>query len=92
MTPRIMNHYKVRVSKDHLIFCSAHFISYDGDQCEPLHGHNYRASVEVDGPLDENQYVFDFIALTKHAKAITDELDHLMMLPTGNPVVKVEER
>ena len=57
--------FKVRVTKDHLVFCSGHFISYEGDKCERLHGHNYRAAVEVEGDLDENHYVFDFIAL-KH--------------------------
>ena len=38
-------HYKVRVTKDHLVFCAGHFISYEGDKCERLHGHNYRAAV-----------------------------------------------
>ena len=41
--------YKVRVTKDHLVFCSGHFISYEGDKCERLHGHNYRATVEIEG-------------------------------------------
>ncbi|HVK17571.1 MAG TPA: 6-carboxytetrahydropterin synthase [Fimbriiglobus sp.] len=67
--------YVVRVTKDHLVFCSGHFISYAGHQCERLHGHNYRATVEVEGPLDENFYVFDFIALKQRTKEITDELD-----------------
>ena len=77
--------FKVRVTKDHLVFCSGHFISYEGDKCERLHGHNYRAAVEIEGDLDENYYVFDFIALKNRTKAITDELDHRMMLPTRNP-------
>src|SRR5262249_47723434 len=54
--------FRVRVTKDHLTFCSGHFITYAGHQCERLHGHNYRVAVEVEGPLDENFYVFDFIA------------------------------
>ena len=83
--------FKVRVIKDHLVFCSGHFISYEGDKCERLHGHNYRAAVEVEGDLDENQYVFDFIALKHRTKAITDELDHRMMLPTRNSLIAVEE-
>ena len=85
-------HYKVRVTKDHLVFCSGHFISYEGDKCERLHGHNYRASVEIEGELDANRYVFDFIALKHRTKAITDELDHRMMLATGNPFIRVEEQ
>jgi 6-pyruvoyltetrahydropterin/6-carboxytetrahydropterin synthase len=84
-------HFKVRVTKDHLVFCSGHFISYEGDRCERLHGHNYRTAVEIEGGLDENQYVFDFIALKHRTKAITDELDHRMMLATRNPFITVEE-
>ena len=84
--------FKVRVTKDHLVFCSGHFISYEGDKCERLHGHNYRATVEVESGLDPNFYVFDFIALKHCTKAITDELDHRMMLATRNPHIRVEER
>src|SRR5438270_3179024 len=84
--------FRVRVTKDYLVFCSGHFISYDGDKCERLHGHNYRATVEIEGSLDENQYVFDFIALKNRTKAIIDELDHRMMLATLNPHIKVEPR
>jgi 6-pyruvoyltetrahydropterin/6-carboxytetrahydropterin synthase len=81
--------FKVRVTKDHLVFCSGHFISYEGNQCERLHGHNYRTAVEIEGTLDKNHYVFDFIALKHLTKAITGELDHRMLLPTGNPVIAV---
>src|SRR5262250_3198684 len=83
-------HFKVRVTKDNFVFCSGHFISYEGDKCERLHGHNYRATVEIEGDLDENYYVFDFIALKHRTRAITDELDHRMMLPTMNRLIRVE--
>jgi len=83
--------FRVRVTKDYLVFCSGHFISYEGDRCERLHGHNYRASVEMEGPLDENHYVFDFITLKRLTRSITDQLDHRMMLPTRNPVITLEE-
>jgi 6-pyruvoyltetrahydropterin/6-carboxytetrahydropterin synthase len=82
--------YKVRVTKDYLVFCSGHFISYEGDRCERLHGHNYRASVEIEGVLDVNYYVFDFIALKREMKTIVDELDHRMMLPTENRHIRLE--
>jgi len=83
--------YSVRVSKDYLVFCAGHFISYEGDKCERLHGHNYRATVEIEGDLDDNHYVFDFIALKNRTKAITDELDHHMLLPTRSRFIAVEE-
>src|SRR5580704_15651323 len=82
--------FKVRVTKDHLVFCCGHFISYRGHECERLHGHNYRAAVEVEGGLQGDYYVFDFIALKQRTKEITDELDHHMLLATRNPLIRVE--
>jgi 6-pyruvoyltetrahydropterin/6-carboxytetrahydropterin synthase len=87
----MVEHYKVRVTKDHLVFCSGHFISYEGDKCEHLHGHNYRTAVEIEGVLDDNFYVFDFIALKQRTKLITDELDHRMLLPTRNVFIALHE-
>jgi len=85
------NRYKVHVTKDYLVFCCAHFITYDGDQCEKLHGHNYRVAVEIEGDLDENHYVFDFVTLKNRTRAIVDELDHHMLLAMKNPQLVVEE-
>src|SRR5262249_27458358 len=84
--------YKVRVTKDYLVFCSGHFISYEGDKCERLHGHNYRTAVEIEGPLDENHYVFDFIALKNCTRAITDKPDHRIMLAPPNHFIRVEKQ
>jgi 6-pyruvoyltetrahydropterin/6-carboxytetrahydropterin synthase len=85
-----MEHYRVRLSKDYLVFSAGHFITFDGDVCERLHGHNYRVTAEVHGPLDENHYVVDFIALGDTLKAIVDELDHHMLLPTQHPLIRVQ--
>ena len=83
--------YTVRVTKDTLVFSAGHFITFNGDFCERIHGHNYRTAVEVDGRLDENHYVFDFIALRDLTRAIVDELDHRMLLPTLSPLIKIED-
>ena len=80
----------MRLEKEQLIFSAAHFITFDGNVCERLHGHNYRVFAEIYGPLDENQYVIDFIALRDTLKEIVDELDHHMLLPTGHPLIQVE--
>ncbi len=85
-----MEHYHVRIAKDYLVFSASHFITFDGDVCERLHGHNYRVAAEVAGPLDENHYVVDFIALRDTLKAIVDELDHHTLLPTGHHLIRVE--
>lgn len=86
--------YRVQVTKDHLVFSAAHFITFNGNICERLHGHNWRVAVHVDGPLDENSYVFDFIALRDGLQKVVDELDHKMLLATEHPTIqlKVVER
>ncbi len=43
--------YSVRLRKTELVFSAAHFITFAGNICERLHGHNYRTAVEVFGPL-----------------------------------------
>jgi 6-pyruvoyltetrahydropterin/6-carboxytetrahydropterin synthase len=83
--------YHVKIEKERLVFSAAHFITYDGDICEPLHGHNYHVAAEVRGPLDENQYVIDFIALRDALQEIVDRLDHRMLLPTEHPTIAVAE-
>ncbi len=82
--------YTVRVTKDYLVFCSGHFITYAGQNCERLHGHNYRASCELTGPLDANHYLFDFIALKDHLKKLTDQLDHRMLVPGLSALIQCE--
>jgi 6-pyruvoyltetrahydropterin/6-carboxytetrahydropterin synthase len=81
--------FSVRLAKEHHVFSAAHFITFHGNVCERLHGHNYRVNVEVFGPLDENHYVIDFIALRDELKKITDALDHRMLLPTAHPLIRV---
>ncbi|QDU80546.1 6-carboxy-5,6,7,8-tetrahydropterin synthase [Polystyrenella longa] len=83
--------YRVRVTKDHLVFSAAHFITFNGNICERLHGHNWRVAVEVSGNLDENSYVYDFIALRDGLQEIVNELDHRVLLPTLHPTISVEQ-
>ena len=81
--------YHVRLDKEYHVFSAAHFITFNGNVCERLHGHNYRVLAEVYGPLDENQYVIDFIALRDKLRAIVDELDHHVLLPTRHAQIRV---
>jgi len=88
-TSRMTEQYHVKIEKERLVFSAAHFITYNGDICEPLHGHNYHVAAEVRGPLDENHYVIDFLALRDALQEIVDQLDHRMLLPTEHPTIAV---
>jgi 6-pyruvoyltetrahydropterin/6-carboxytetrahydropterin synthase len=81
--------YFVRVRKTELVFSAAHFITFNGNICERLHGHNYRVTAEVFGPLDENQYVVDFIALRDVLRELVGELDHRVLLPIRHAQIRV---
>jgi 6-pyruvoyltetrahydropterin/6-carboxytetrahydropterin synthase len=84
--------FRVSVTKDNLVFSSAHFITFAGHRCEGLHGHNYRAHVTVEGALDaEAWFVFDFVVLKRIMKRLCDEIDHKVLLPLESTRVQVVE-
>lgn len=86
-----MGLFRIHVEKDYLGFCSAHFITYDGHQCETLHGHNYRASISLEGAVDQNFYVLNFVDVKRMMKRICDELDHRLLLPLHNDLIELEQ-
>ena len=83
--------FSVLLEKEQLIFSAAHFITFAGNICESIHGHNYRVRCEVFGKLDENGYVVDFIALRDALNGIVRRLDHKVLLPTLHPEIRVQE-
>jgi len=90
MPPR--SEFKVSVTKDNIVFASAHFITFPGHRCETLHGHNYRTRVSVQGGLDpETAYVIDFAELKQLMKRLVDEIDHRVLLPLQNAKLQVKE-
>jgi len=85
--------FRVSVTKDYLVFASAHFITFAGHRCEGLHGHNYRARVTVEGALNtESWFVFDFVELKKIMKRLCDEIDHLVLLPLRSDRIGIVEQ
>jgi 6-pyruvoyltetrahydropterin/6-carboxytetrahydropterin synthase len=88
----VSSSFRVQVSKDYLVFASAHFITFRGHQCETLHGHNYRVGVAVEGTVDsETLFVLDFSVLKQIARRLVDEIDHKVLLPKENPKLSYRE-
>lgn len=81
--------FETRVTKDSLVFSAAHFITFNGNVCERLHGHNWRVDVVVAGQLDENHYVYDFIALRDATQDLVSQLDHRVLLPDRHAQISV---
>ena len=88
----MQSHFRVQVSKDYLVFASAHFITFKGHQCETLHGHNYRVGVAVEGSVEaETLFVLDFSVLKQITRKLVDRIDHKVLLPTLNPKLAYRE-
>lgn len=83
--------FRVEVSKEQFVFSAAHFITFAKDICERIHGHNYGVRVSVEGPLDENRYVVDFIALRDAVLKQTQALDHHVILPRDHREIIVTQ-
>lgn len=58
-------------------FAASHFLTKYHGKCENLHGHNYKLAVTVVGELQDNDLVYDFVALKKIVNdMIIEKLDH----------------
>ena len=82
--------YRVRVERNKLKFAAAHFATFGGE-CEPLHGHNYAVSIEVEGTLTDDAWVCDFSTLKSLGKALCDEMDHKFLLQRESLVLEIDE-
>ena len=82
--------FHVRLRKAVHVFCAGHFITLSDDVCEPVHGHNWTAGVDIRGVPDRHGMVVDFIALRDALAGIVGRLDHRMLLPTANPRLAVD--
>ncbi len=84
--------WKVLIEHGNLGFSAAHFITFDAQTAEPLHGHNYGVRVEVTGDLNPEGYVLDFLTLKTITREICKELDHRFLLPRQSKHLEMSER
>lgn len=82
--------FHVHVTKDYLKFSAAHFIAYPGFR-ERLHGHNYRVSVSIHGPLGRQGYVVDFGVVKRIARRLCGQLDERVLIPLKSDCLTVRE-
>lgn len=83
--------FRIEVAKDYFNFASAHFLIFADGQREPLHGHNYQVSVNLEGELDHAGVVLDFISFKPLVKRICDSLDHRTLIQAESSALRVRE-
>ncbi|MCX7950477.1 MAG: 6-carboxytetrahydropterin synthase QueD [Clostridiales bacterium] len=58
-------------------FDAAHNLIHYHGKCERLHGHTYKLVVKLEGTLDHEGMVYDFVELKKVVKErVIDKFDH----------------
>jgi 6-pyruvoyltetrahydropterin/6-carboxytetrahydropterin synthase len=63
-------------------FDSAHFLPMvpEGHKCREIHGHTYKLTVFIEGPVDERfGWVSDFAGIKTVINATIDLIDHKML-------------
>jgi len=78
--------FSIRLAKQDFKFSVAHFTIIGADTAEPLHGHNYRLALEVEGAsVDELGLLADCDRLKRAARAACAALDDRMLMPEASP-------
>ncbi len=81
--------FAVRVASPKLRFNAAHFVAFGPDSCEPIHGHDFRVSVTIEGQLSPTGWVVDFLVLEDILCNILADFDHALLIPEASPWVSV---
>lgn len=84
--------FRLTLAKEDFKFSAAHFTLFDGQEAEPLHGHNYRVTVELEGEdLDAEGLL---VSIGPAKEAIRDacaRLDDRVLIPARSPHLRIEE-
>ncbi len=81
--------YYIDVKDSRNKFSAAHFLLLEKThKCSRLHGHNYTVNVSIQGPLDKDYFVVDFVKVKQKLQDIVEVLDHHILIPTKSEVLK----
>ena len=82
--------HAIRFEHDALHFSASHFITFGmPEKVEALHGHNFRIKAEVSGPLNQKEYVVDFLIAFDSLKNICETLSHKVLLPRDHSYITI---
>ena len=62
-------------------FDSAHFLSKvpEGHKCREIHGHTYKLTIFIEGPIDSIGWVMDFADIKQKVEPIIKLVDHKLL-------------
>ena len=91
------SHTTLRLYKQNFKFSSAHFLIFDDQNAEKLHGHNFQVRVEIAVPPETlnskaKGFFVDFNIFKKAIKARLDVWDEMVLLPAHHKDMKIKTK
>lgn len=85
--------FTLRLAKEDFKFSVAHFTIFDSSRAEPLHGHNYRMAIELEGDravVEERGLLADTDRWKRAVRAVCAALDDRVLLAAAHAGVAIE--
>lgn len=79
----------IRISCSDLSFSASHFITFDAEHCEAVHGHDYRVAVRIEAAMNAEGYLVDFQLVRGIVRELIAPWDHRLLLPLMHPRMRV---
>ncbi len=87
---RLGPRFSIKVYKQYFNFAASHFMIFADGSREPLHGHNYRVTLQGEAPRLEKDMVFDFLDIKPIVREVCDGLDHKLLVPKDHPALRID--
>ncbi len=81
----------IEIRKQYLHFSAAHFTIFSATERERLHGHNWRVSASITGPVQFDGLCFDYAVYKELLKNLCAQYDEYTLLPESSPYLTIEE-
>jgi 6-pyruvoyltetrahydropterin/6-carboxytetrahydropterin synthase len=92
----LVSQVTLHLAKQNFKFSAAHFLIFDAQSAEKLHGHNYQVTVDLDVPsevdLAAQGFFVDFNIFKREIKARLDQWDEVVLLPEKHPEMKIDRK
>jgi 6-pyruvoyltetrahydropterin/6-carboxytetrahydropterin synthase len=90
-----MSRTTLHLSKQNFKFSAAHFLIFDAQRAERLHGHNYQVRVDIEFSKElssvEHGYFVDFNIFKSHILQSLQAWDEMVLMPKLHQEMKFQE-
>jgi len=82
--------FSVILQRDNLVFSAAHFLTYDKNKREAIHGHNFKLSVQIGSDKLQNSMVIDFLILENIVISVINQLKDKLLIAQNDQNLHIE--